>query len=141
MCSYAPSWKPWAASVSPLHPIGCITSGSPANSVTRKPSGTCIEAERWYNRIVELKVNPFRGMEFYKREAELLAEIERIDAMEPPPHEGLDIAAKRSINFMILSFAQQLYLDFYEDNLATLGFKKEKRPVDLTLPAFSILMI
>jgi hypothetical protein len=63
------------------------------------------------------------------REAELLAEMERIDGMEPPPHEGLDIAAKRSINFMILSFAQQLYLDFYEDNLATLAKEASDKSV------------
>lgn len=55
------------------------------------------------------------------READLLDELARIDATEPPPQEGLDIAAKRSINCMILSFAQQLYLDFYEDNLAKLA--------------------
>ena len=63
------------------------------------------------------------------REAELLAEMERIDGMEPPPHEGLDIAAKRSINFMILSFAQQLYLDFYEDNLATVAKEASDKSV------------
>lgn len=63
------------------------------------------------------------------REAELLDEMERIDTMEPPPHEGLDIAAKRSINFMILSFAQQLYLDFYEDNLATMAKEASDKSV------------
>jgi len=41
--------------------------------------------------------------------------------MEPPPQQGLDIAAKRSINFMILSFTQQLYLYYAEDNLAELA--------------------
>jgi chromosome segregation ATPase len=63
------------------------------------------------------------------REAELLGELERIDSAEPPPHEGLDIAAKRSINCMILSFAQQLYLDFYEDNLATLAKEASDKSV------------
>ncbi len=57
------------------------------------------------------------------RENELLEELERIENLEPPPHEGLDIAAKRSINFMILSYAQQLYLLYEEDNLV--GLAKE----------------
>ena len=59
------------------------------------------------------------------RETELLGELERIEEREPPPHKGLDVAAKRSINFMILAFAQQLYLDYREDDLAALA--KEAR--------------
>jgi hypothetical protein len=57
------------------------------------------------------------------RESELLAELSEIQAREAPDTQGLDIAAKRSINFMILSYAQQLYLHFAEDNLA--AFSKE----------------
>jgi len=56
-------------------------------------------------------------------EQELLRELEEIQHREPPPHQGLDLAAKRSINFMVLAFVQQLYLDFAEDNLA--GLAKE----------------
>jgi len=63
------------------------------------------------------------------REAELLQDLERVDSSEPPPHEGLDIAAKRSVNFMILSFAQQLYLDYYEDNLATMAKEASDKSV------------
>lgn len=62
-------------------------------------------------------------------EAELLQALEKIDAAEPPPHEGLDIAAKRSINFMILSFAQQLYLDYWEDNLAAMAKEASDKSV------------
>lgn len=58
-------------------------------------------------------------------ESELLRELERIGHLEPPPHEGLDIAAKRSINFMIIAYAQQLYLDYEEDDLV--GLAKEAR--------------
>ena len=61
--------------------------------------------------------------EAQSRESELLYELERIEQVEAPPYPGLDIAAKRSINFMILSFAQQLYLYYHEDNLA--GMAKE----------------
>ncbi len=59
----------------------------------------------------------------HDREAGLLRELERIEALEPPPHDGLDIAAKRSINFMVLSYVQQLYLMYEEDDLA--GLAKE----------------
>lgn len=57
----------------------------------------------------------------HEREARLLAELDRIEKLEPPPHEGLDVAAKRSINFMILSYVQQLYLLYEEDDLASLA--------------------
>jgi chromosome segregation ATPase len=63
------------------------------------------------------------------READLLGELERIEDREPPPHRGLDVAAKRSINFMILSFAQQLYLDYCEDDLATLAKEASDKSV------------
>ena len=59
------------------------------------------------------------------RERELLQEFEDVENLEPPPVPGLDIAAKRSINFMILAFSQQLYLDYVEDNLV--GLAKESR--------------
>ena len=63
--------------------------------------------------------------EAHAAERELLHELERISHLEPPPHEGLDVGAKRSINFMIIAFAQQLYLDYEEDNLV--GLAKEAR--------------
>lgn len=44
--------------------------------------------------------------------------IEEIMNRNPPDHEGLDIAAKRSINLMILAFAQQLYIQFDEAGIA-----------------------
>lgn len=46
--------------------------------------------------------------------------IEEIMNREPPDHQGLDIAAKRSINLMILAFAQEIYSHFDEDGLAKL---------------------
>ena len=57
------------------------------------------------------------------RESQLLGELQEIQSRQPPDTEGLDIPSKRGINFMILSFAQQLYLVFSEDNLA--GLAKE----------------
>ncbi len=56
-------------------------------------------------------------------EQELLAEIDAIKNREPPDHQGLDIPTKRSINLMILSFAQQLYLYFEDPGFA--GLVKE----------------
>ncbi len=54
------------------------------------------------------------------KERDLLKRLEELQGSEPPGQQGLDIAAKRSINFMILAFAQQLYLLFNDDNLASL---------------------
>lgn len=54
-----------------------------------------------------------------KRQA-LLEKLEELKQGEPPGQSGLDIAAKRSINFMILAFAHQLYIQFGDDNLASL---------------------
>lgn len=44
--------------------------------------------------------------------------VEEIMNRKPPDHQGLDVAAKRSINLMILAFAQQLYIQFDEDGIA-----------------------
>jgi hypothetical protein len=46
--------------------------------------------------------------------------IEEIMNRKPPDHQGLDIATKRSINLMILAFAQEIYSHFDEDGLARL---------------------
>lgn len=54
-------------------------------------------------------------------ETELIGKLAQIRARQAPDTPGLDIASKRSINFMILSFAQQLYLHFAPDDLASLG--------------------
>jgi hypothetical protein len=40
---------------------------------------------------------------------------------EPPDVQGLDVHAKRSINCMILSFAQQAFLHFREDGIAAMA--------------------
>ncbi|MDJ0709894.1 MAG: hypothetical protein QNJ14_05875 [Woeseiaceae bacterium] len=56
-------------------------------------------------------------------EKELLSELDAIETREAPPQQGLDIGTKRSINYMVLAFAQQLFLDYSEDNLA--GLAKE----------------
>ena len=47
-------------------------------------------------------------------------EIDAVRDREPPDTQGLDIPTKRSINFMILAFAQQIYLHFDNEDLAVL---------------------
>ncbi len=63
------------------------------------------------------------------REQELLQDLDKVYNLDPPEHGGLDDATKRSINFMILSFAQQLYLIFSEDNLAQLAKEASEKSV------------
>ena len=48
---------------------------------------------------------------------------DEIQYREPPDTQGLDTPTKRLINFMILSFAQHMYLHFRPDGLA--GMAKE----------------
>ncbi|HZD51894.1 MAG TPA: hypothetical protein VE175_02500 [Woeseiaceae bacterium] len=54
-------------------------------------------------------------------EARLLEELEDVRNQKPPENRGLDLATKRSINLLILSFAQQLYLGFEDEELAALA--------------------
>lgn len=58
-----------------------------------------------------------------QEEEALLLEYDAIQNREPPDAKGLDVPTKRLINFMILAFAQQLYLHFSEDGLV--GMAKE----------------
>jgi hypothetical protein len=63
------------------------------------------------------------------RERELSVALDTEQARCPPNHEGLSIAQKRNINFMILSFAQGLYLHFAEDDLAQLAKEASDKSV------------
>jgi hypothetical protein len=63
------------------------------------------------------------------KENELLQSLEKVHNLEPPDHEGLDAASKRTINFMILSFVQQLYLHFEEDGLAAMAKEASEKSV------------
>jgi hypothetical protein len=67
--------------------------------------------------------------EAQSREAELLRELDQVEAAEPPPNPGLDVAAKRSINFMVLAYAQQLYLQYFEDDLVRLAKEAGEKSV------------
>lgn len=64
-----------------------------------------------------------RLAELGPRHSALQQELEQMRNAAPPDQQGLDIPTKRSINFMIVAFAQQLYLHFSDDQLA--GMAKE----------------
>jgi len=63
------------------------------------------------------------------QENELLRVLQEIRNLDPPDPEGLDIASKRTINFMILAFAQQLYLHFEDHGLATMARESTEKSV------------
>lgn len=58
-----------------------------------------------------------------ERIAERQQAVVDIENREPPEMAGLSLMAKRSINFTILAYAQQLYISFDDDDLA--GLVKE----------------
>lgn len=62
-------------------------------------------------------------------EQALLLRYDEIRNREPPETEGLAIPTKRLINFMILAFAQQLYLHFSEDDLADMAKEAGEKSV------------
>ena len=64
-----------------------------------------------------------------EEEESLLLGIEEIQNRTPPDTEGLDIPTKRSINLMIIAFAQQLYLTFADDDLAAMAKESSEKSI------------
>lgn len=62
-------------------------------------------------------------------ETELVDALEAIRNQKPPDNAGLDIPTKRSINLMILAFAQQLYVQFTDDDLVVLIRESREKSV------------
>lgn len=62
-------------------------------------------------------------------ETELVESLEPIRNQKPPDNAGLDIPTKRSINLMILAFAQQLYVQFTDDDLVVLIRESREKSV------------
>jgi hypothetical protein len=56
-----------------------------------------------------------------ENESSLVREIEEIQARSPPDTQGLDTATKRTINLMILAYAQKLYLLLCQHEVADLA--------------------
>jgi chromosome segregation ATPase len=68
----------------------------------------------------------------HREEESLLLSIEEIQNRTPPGNEGLDIPTKRSINLMIIAFAQQLLLIFGDDALAGMAKEASEKSVGTT---------
>ena len=64
-----------------------------------------------------------------QEESALRARLEEVKCQQPPEQKGLDITAKRSINLMILAFAQQLYIHFADAEIADLLKEATERSV------------
>jgi hypothetical protein len=64
-----------------------------------------------------------------QQEAVLQSELTAVRHREAPDTQGLDSGSKRSINLMILSYAQELYLHFEDDNLAALAKESGEKSV------------
>jgi hypothetical protein len=64
-----------------------------------------------------------------EEEQALLKKVDSIEQERPPDPEGLSIAEKRSINFMIVAFAQHLYLQFSDRNLVALVKESNEKSV------------
>jgi len=91
------------------------------NGVTKMFRGRSLESEI---DLIAARVDAAQA-----REQELLQDLEKVHNLSPPDNAGLDDATKRSINFMIISFAQQLYLHFAEDKLAELAKEASEKSV------------
>jgi hypothetical protein len=63
------------------------------------------------------------------KENELLRDLQEVQNLDPPDPEGLGIASKRKINFMILAFLQQLYLHFEDYGLAAMAKESSEKSV------------
>ncbi len=65
----------------------------------------------------------------HEEEESLLQGIEEIQNWTPPDIEGLDVLSKRSINLMIIAFAQQLFVTFSDDELAAMSKESSEKSV------------
>ncbi|MDZ7643812.1 MAG: hypothetical protein U5K76_06045 [Woeseiaceae bacterium] len=63
------------------------------------------------------------------QELEWTDKLEQIKNRKPPENRGLDIPTKRSINFMIIAYAQQLYLHFGDSDFAALAKEANDKSV------------
>ncbi len=64
-----------------------------------------------------------------QEEENLLQQAEEIQNHKLPDNEGLDIPTKRSINLMIIAFAQELFLTFSNEDLAAMAKEASEKSV------------
>ena len=102
-----------------------------------------LQSERHKSRTMNAFMKLFRGrsvargideteaqIETAQRvEHELLEELDAVNHLSPPAHQGLNTETKRTINFMILAFAQHLYLHFEEYDLVHLAKEASEKSV------------
>ena len=62
-----------------------------------------------------------------ENEHALQLELDDLQARQPPDTQGLDLATKRSINYMILAYAQKLYLLLRRHAVADLAYEAGKK--------------
>ena len=62
-------------------------------------------------------------------ESSMVTELTAISDRTPPEMMGLNISSKRSINLMILAFAQQLYLQFSDSDFAVIVKEASEKSV------------
>ena len=62
-------------------------------------------------------------------ETDFAEQLEEVRNRRPPDAAGLDIPTKRSINLMILAYAQQLFLHFADDDLAAMAKESSEKSV------------
>jgi hypothetical protein len=65
----------------------------------------------------------------HRNEGLLLSELAKIQDRDPPDTQGLNVATKRTINFMILAFAQQQFLALRDDDMASLAKEAGEKSV------------
>jgi hypothetical protein len=95
--------------------------GEPARGI-----GTIFKRRAASNRIAEVSMQVDAAR---ITEQEFVSKIQSIENVEPPAVPGLNTAEKRSINFMILAFAQHLYLQFEDRNLVLLVKESSEKSV------------
>ena len=64
-----------------------------------------------------------------RNERTLFGELAEIQDRDPPDTQGLNVATKRTINFMILAFAQQQFLTLRENEIASLAKESGEKSV------------
>jgi hypothetical protein len=64
-----------------------------------------------------------------QEEFEFQQRLDEIRRRKPPENQGLDIATKRSINFMILAYAQQLFIHFDDREFAAMAKEASDKSV------------
>lgn len=88
-------------------------------------------AKLFKGRVVKTSIRQLeQNLEVARNEEQsIIADLASINERGEPEAKGLDVASKRSINVMILAFAQQLYSQFDDGGFATLVKESSEKSV------------